>query len=527
MDKRQVEELKDCDTIDYRKLVRQIIGDKLVAEDENIKDGKLFKCPEDESKLVAHTKDCGCPSNTEQWNGFCYIKEYNPINQIKGNKITCITKMRIKDFNVKYAKCKDGTCRSDEEECNTTFECPIGYMPCGVKCILISETCSETVTCSDDQVLCWDLTCAEGYDLCPTRITCPKGKVLCPDGSCQKTGHCTQPLQRTCPKNQYQCSDFSCVASKTDCPKNKVCEPGLSLCENGECRESCQDINTHPNEYRCSNGVYVENVQLCPSDMYVPPDYVKCPNGGVAMNSESCSYVQDSISITCPKSKSILCPDFACVSKSSECSSYIPLCPNHKPYKCWNNECRSLMEECPTPPSCPKDTPLLCQNGLCVKSVDDCTERGGDTCSQYRCYDGTCVASMELCPTHSYCGKDKVKCWNGACVSSIDECLSTNDLETCTGSLSYRCPDGSCRKSAKDCSTISTCPSHLPIKCFDNSCRASLDECPEYESCGTKKKSCPDGTCASTYEQCNTVVTCTSNKPFLCYDNSCKSILSS
>ena len=32
MDKKQVEEIKDCDTIDYRKLVKQIIVEKLVKK---------------------------------------------------------------------------------------------------------------------------------------------------------------------------------------------------------------------------------------------------------------------------------------------------------------------------------------------------------------------------------------------------------------------------------------------------------------------------------------------------------------
>ena len=159
-----------------------------------------------------------------------------PSEQINSNKITCITKMKIKDVNTNYTKCGDGSCRYIEDECKTKFECPIGFIPCGVKCILLNETCNEQNTCSNDQVLCWDLTCAEGYDLCPTRITCPNNKVLCPDGSCQESGHCIQPVKRNCEKSQYQCPDFSCVESRDDCPKHKVCEPGFSLCENGECR---------------------------------------------------------------------------------------------------------------------------------------------------------------------------------------------------------------------------------------------------------------------------------------------------
>ena len=234
----------------------------------------------------------------------------------------------------------------------------------GNKCILLSETCSLESSCTSDEISCWDLSCAKNYDLCPTRITCPNGKVLCPDGSCQLSGHCAQPLIRSCSAGQYQCADFSCVESKDDCKKNPVCEPGLSLCENGECKKSCQDITEPENKFRCSNG--------------------------------ECDYVQGGISITCPNSKPILCPDLSCVSSSNECNTnYIPTCPPHKPYQCWNNECRKSFEECPTPISCPSESPVLCQNGFCVKTSDECTEKQETTCPRYRCYDGTCVNSIE------------------------------------------------------------------------------------------------------------------------------------
>ena len=525
MDKRLVDNIEDCNTDKYKELLLNILGEKYVCDNNNETEiGKLFKCTE-ESDCVLHTNECGCLNELEEWNGYCYKTGYNPVKSIITNKITCLSKLKAKHPNTTAVVCEDGSCRINPKECNTTFECPIGFKVCGVKCILLNELCTETVTCSSDEVLCWDLSCAKGYDLCPTRTTCPEDKVLCPDGSCQKSGFCVQPVKRTCEKNQYQCPDFSCVSSKSDCKKNAVCEPGYSLCEDGNCKESCQEVEINPNKYRCSNGDYKDNIELCPSDMFIPQNYIKCPNGGIASNFESCSFVQESISINCPKSKPILCPDFACVEKSSDCSSYIPTCPPHKPFKCWNNECRTSFDECPTPVTCPEESPILCQSGLCVKSVDECKVRDKDTCPYYRCFDGTCVKSMELCPTYTYCGKDIKKCWNGACVLDINECRSTI-LEECPTNFPYRCPDGSCRKASYECSTISVCPAHLPIKCFDNSCRASIEECPNYHSCGANKVSCPDGTCAPSFEYCNTIVTCyTDSKPFLCYDNSCQTQL--
>ena len=520
MDKRFVNTLETCNTKEYRDLLKDILGDDYMCDTTT--GAALYKCNKEDKNCVSHTNGCKC--SNDEWNGFCYDNTSNPIKQVDKNKqlVTCLSKIKASNPDSNAVICQDGSCRMNAEECNTTFECPIGFRVCGTKCILLGETCSETNTCESGEVLCWDLSCAMGYDLCPTRITCPTNKVLCPDGSCQEKGHCIQPNQRTCGENEYQCSDFSCVSSRSDCPKNKVCGVGLSLCDNGKCQEFCKNnTDSNANKYHCSNGDYVDNLQQCPASMFTPTNYVKCPDGGMAINLDSCAFIQKRINIVCPKDKPILCPDYACVSKSSECSTYIPTCPNHKPYQCWDNECRASLDECPTMITCAKETPVLCQNGLCVKSSDECVERVTTKCNQFRCFDGTCVSSMELCPTYSFCGEGNVKCWNGACVATVEECRSSI-LDDCPKDFNYRCPDGSCRTSLSDCSTITVCPSHLPIKCFDNSCRASLAECPKYQTCGANRISCPDGTCALSFDECNTIVTCSDSKPFLCYDNSCK-----
>ena len=529
MDKKQVDNIIDCDDKEkkYRDFVKNILGEEFTcAESQN---GYVYKCSSTEENCVSDTTTCGCSEETfTKWNGYCYSNYNNPISSVQKNKekITCLNKIKSQDPSTEVYLCDDGTCRFNKEECTTEFQCPLGYRSCGNKCILLSEPCLIQETCTSGDVLCWDLSCAKNYDSCPTRITCPKGKVLCPDGSCLSPGHCIQPLKRTCENNQYQCPDFSCVNNKDDCKRNPVCDVGLSLCENGLCQKSCQEISEPENKFRCSNGKYVDNSKLCPSDLFVPSGYVKCPNGGIASSINDCQYVQGSVSISCPNTKPVLCPDYSCVEKSSECRlDYIPKCPPHKPYQCWNNECRKSLDQCPTPITCPSDSPVLCQNGFCAKSSDECTEKKEMSCLKYRCFDGTCVSSMELCPTHTYCGKDQIKCWNGACANDIKECRSTN-LDSCPSSFPFRCPDGSCRPDYGACSSISVCPPNLPVKCFDSSCRASTDECPLYQSCGENKVSCPDGTCALSYDECNTGVTCLSGSPFLCYDNSCKVQLS-
>ena len=319
----------------------------------------------------------------------------------------------------------------------------------------MNELCTETVTCSSDEVLCWDYTYSSSYSLCPTRKTCPYGKVLCPDGTCQNSGHCPQPISRNCTNDKpYQCPDFTCVTDKQDCNKNKVCPIGKSLCEDDICRDKCEIIDVE--KYKCSNGEYVNNSQLCPSEMKCPSTWIKCPQGGCSQSQENCKFIQGYKKFVCPKNKPILCPDFECVSTFSSCKKNYPICPPHKPYQCWNNECRKSFNECPTEIKCPSNSPLLCSNGLCVKSINNCQEKKMESCglNKIRCFDGTCASSVELCPTHSYCGKDIIKCWNGACMDSETKCISTDSLPICSDDFPYRCPDGTCRQNQISCSAI-------------------------------------------------------------------------
>jgi hypothetical protein len=451
----------------------------------------------------------------------------NPIDNLDKNKVNCLSILEGQGIT-NATQCLDGSCRLNGEYCNTVFECPLGFKSCGNNCILLNQKCKLNEIdikniCEKDEVVCWDYTCASSYSLCPTRKTCSDGKILCPDGTCQSSGHCPQPILRKCiGDNSYQCPDFTCVKNKDDCHKNKVCPIGLSLCEDDNCREKCENIDNK--KYKCSNGLYVNNSQLCPSEMQCPLKWIKCPQGGCSKSQENCKFIQGYKNLVCPKNKPILCPDFECVSTFSSCKENYPTCPPHKPYQCWNNECRKSSKECPTEISCPSNSPLLCSNGLCVTSINNCQEKIMDSCGlhQIRCFDGTCAPSIELCPTHSSCGKGMIKCWNGACVDSITKCFPIDSLPICPNEFSYRCPDGTCRPDKNSCSTISVCPNSFPVKCFDNSCRATIDECPEYHSCGINKVNCPDGTCAKSFDECNTIVTCDKDRPYLCYDGSCR-----
>ena len=230
MDKIQVNNLNDCDTSIYRVLLKEILGDDNICFSTTNK-GALYKCDKSDTQCVKHTNQCECKGTS--WQGLCYPDGSNPIELVNEELITC------KNDLENVFSCGDGTCRYKQEECETFFECPIGYKSCVNKCILISQDCSVNINCNSDQVVCWDLSCASDYNSCPTRITCQKNQVVCPDGSCQLSGHCVQPPNRNCEDGEIQCSDFSCVSNIDECPINKVCEPGLSLCENKVCSQYC------------------------------------------------------------------------------------------------------------------------------------------------------------------------------------------------------------------------------------------------------------------------------------------------
>ena len=91
--------------------------------------------------------------------------EGNPIEAVKSNKqkITCLNKIKSTGESAQIYICDDGTCRFSEQECNSEFQCPLGYRSCGNKCILLSESCSLSNSCSSNEILCWDLSCAKNY----------------------------------------------------------------------------------------------------------------------------------------------------------------------------------------------------------------------------------------------------------------------------------------------------------------------------------------------------------------------------
>ena len=518
LDKKCVKKLSECD----QNFMEEILKENFCKNSPS----KPFKCKVNkEEKCVNDTSECDCELNFEKCNGMCIQEDLNYCKKnLNSNcKLNLISKFKNENITI----CNDGTCSIDNK-CPNNFTCPLGYIKCQNKCILLGNKCKieKNENCEKkNQIQCWDFSCRDSFEKCPKRITCFKGKYICPDGNCvDEESMCNQPIERNGENNQIQCNDMTFVKNEKFCIKNPSCDYGKHLCDNGKCEYKCSDRKCPLNKILCKNGFCAENIEKCPSVIFCPDGYIRCENNSCAKDKKECQFNEGNNLITCPVNKPILCYDYSCVDEESDCNGKIPICPPHIPFKCWNNECRKNIEDCPTKISCPDDYPVLCSDGTCQKANYYCIDKKIDDNNQeissnlFRCYNGEERYSLLLCPTHTSCGKNIIKCWNGACVNNISNCPESPNQ--CTEENPFRCNDGTCRPDFKSCSTISVCPIETPVKCFDNSCRSSLKDCPEYQSCGNKV-SCPDGTCASSYDNCNTLITCDNDK-YKCYDGTCK-----
>ena len=499
-------------------------------------DKKVFECKVNGEMVcvdVTELSKCDCDDGYQKCNGMCLPNEYN---YCQSNSNSNIKHVNCSEYGL--VTCNDGSCRHHITMCaDNKMTCPLGYVPCGATCVQYGTTCDLINTLNNDDnshIYCWDLSRVTTYDKCPTRKTCSNAdEYLCPNGNCVENEYeCMQPPK--CENGYVLCDDMlTCKPSINDCPSKPVCAQGEALCTDNECKADCNEATACTGgKVMCANGECVANLQMCSSEMYCPEHYVRCSQGGCAVNAEQCKYIQGNSIITCPLDKPVLCPDLNCVSNSDMCViTNTTLCPPYAPYQCWNNECRTSFDLCPTKTTCPSLFPVLCVNGFCVKGPHQCVSNDDPlptTANGVRCGDGTYASSILLCPTHVTCPNGKVRCWNSACVDSVSECRAPDDasLQVCTQDKPYRCFDGSCAETKQHCPLISTCPIERPVKCYDGSCRYDFNECPNYHSCGMNMVNCPGGMCAKSYDKCPSLPVCSSSlAPYACSDSRCVSDL--
>ena len=101
------------------------------------------------------------------------------------------------------------------------------------------------------------------------------------------------------------------------------------------------------------------------------------------------------------------------------------------------------------------------------------------------------------------------------------------DDAACPTTSPFKCADGICKPSEKDCSGWVTggCPTTSPFKCADGSCKPSEKDCGGGASaCPTTSPfKCADGSCKPSEKDCGGGASaCPTTSPFKCADGSCK-----
>jgi hypothetical protein len=160
MDKKCVKSISECD----QTFMKNILG---INYCENV--NEPFKCNVNgEPKCVNDTKECDCPDQYQKCNGMCVPPSLNYCeNPIKSNCKTLLLGIFPNYTNIK--ECNDGSCSIDNK-CPNNITCPIGYIKCMNKCILLGSSCSIDSSSCLNQFKCWDGSCVDSLDKCPNRI---------------------------------------------------------------------------------------------------------------------------------------------------------------------------------------------------------------------------------------------------------------------------------------------------------------------------------------------------------------------
>ena len=474
-------------------------------------------------------------------------------------------------------RCSDGTCATSKLLCPTLVTCPSGYEKCyDGNCkpkgtCLLDDDSSKQICDSNNEVLCqFDFSCAKSLSFCPTGIICPVDKPVkcwdnscrdiiencptfqkcptglkeCPDGSCG-IGECGTHI--TCSSDApYRCFDNTCRQNPEDCPEQPscpsetpiLCWDGRCLAERGECLapDKCDSLNP----IKCPNGLCSKNLKDCKQVFDCPSEFVRCKDGTCRKKLAYCPAEE------CPVNLPIKCKNGLCVTKEEYCDSDNG-CPYYAKIKCKDGSCVENEEKCPPAPvcesgkklcpdgsclatktvcpsvnGCPVDTPFKCANGECINlKKNSCSIPICDPTIPIKCFDGTCVLTTSYCPVErKIASNGNVICADGVEKVSYDECKPLIKCEE--GEV--RCGDGSCRLSKNYCPKANTCPDNQ-VRCENGSCAPSESLCPFVNGCyNSTREKCPHtGLCVPNLSKCaeieknsSTASGCPAEKPYKC-----------
>ena len=492
--------------------------------------------------------------------------------------------------------CSDGSCAKSVERCPNEMGCSAEtpFMCGNGLCINPSKTSCQILHCpSDTPIKCLNGLCAKSITFCSSFIPLDDysqcsgdtngNNVPCADGRCVASADLCKPLL-PCDSNSVRCKDNSCRPIQDLCPiTNASCPINKPYrCDSGACAKSslyCPTITGCPANYpwKCElSGTCVKNNKNC-SDTYkltylmnnctIDKPYL-CSDGTCGLNSSNCTKLSSCPLATapykciegscvsnkslCPKAsqcKQHLCPDFRCVSDSSECLT-MNGCPANKPFKCVDGRCVSTPfsrygnnnDSCVPMVACPKYKPYICGDGECQGHPSLCrTQQNCPDDQQVRCPDQRCVATYAQCQnSSSLCPQTSpFMCQDGTCVSQAIQCQTSNNLY-CSDETPFRCASGNCVKYKANCvdddvrtgkvvsrllldsnSTYNSsidpgCTTTNPNRCYDGTCRSNVLDCPLSNGCMdvAAPYKCLSGICVARSQDCTAT-----DANFTCYNN--------
>ncbi|MES1911093.1 MAG: hypothetical protein MHM6MM_003580 [Cercozoa sp. M6MM] len=316
-----------------------------------------------------------------------------------------------------------------------------------------------------------------------------------------------------CPGDWTMCSDGYCEPRADLCPAGSLCPRGDVLCADASCRKaedcpSSAELECPEDMERCPSGDCAFALYMCPQEVKCPTGYVKCFNNECVTNVDFCPSFGDDF--TCD---GVVCSTGDCVPSFAYCPTALK-CPEERPYRCFDDSCRVSSDYCPEVQSCPSGY-VRCPDRTCQTGYDQCSTLV--TCPMdlpVRCEDGSCRLFSEDCPVLEDCTSEApYRCPDGTCIANMTNC---HVEEPCPSETPVRCPDRTCQPSVANCTAEVKCPSYIPFSCPGGRCVETAAECPTLRCPGEFEEKCDGGQCVDTRQSECPDVGCTMFKPVAC-----------